>query len=97
MSRIFISKKAKQVLDTIKKKVNPQSKEQKEIRNLHAIIVERLVTHQTNAGAMEKQNSMESATTATKMDTKLMNARRNQNLKVSVTNAKGIRMQIQTI
>ena len=70
--------------------MNPQRKEQKEIRNLHAIIVERLVTHQTNAGAMEKKNSMESVTTATNMDTKLMNARRNQNLKVSVTNAKGM-------
>ena len=88
MSKIFISKKAKQDLDTIKKKVNPQSKEQKEIRNLHAIIVERLVTHQTNVGAMEKQNSMESATTTTNMVTKLMNARRNQNLKVNVTNEK---------
>ena len=38
----------------------------------------------------EKKISMESATTATNMDTKLMNARRNQNLKVSVTSARGI-------
>ena len=70
--------------------MNPQSKEKKEIRNLHAIIVERLVTHQTNVGAMERKNSMESATTATNMDTKLMNARRNQNLKENVTSAKGM-------
>ena len=90
MSRIFIRKKANQDLDTIKKKVNHQRKEQKEIRNLHAIIVERLVTHQTNVGAMEKENSMESVTTATNMDTKPMNARRNQNLKVNVTSAKGM-------
>ena len=77
-------------MDTTNKKVNPQRKEEKEIKNLHAIIVERLVTHQTNAGAMERKNSMESATTATNMDTKLMNARRNQNLKLNVTNAKGM-------
>ena len=68
--------------------MNPQSKDLKEIRNLHAIIVKRLVTHQTNVGAMEKENSMESVTIATNMDTKSMNARRNQNLKVNVTNAK---------
>ena len=90
MNRIFISKKEKQVLDTIKKKANHQSKEQEEIKNLHAVIVERLVTHLTNDGTMEKENSMENATTATNMDTKLMNARRNQNLKVNVTNAKGM-------
>ena len=60
MRKNFTSKKAKQDLDTIKKEVNPQSKEQKEIKNLHAIIVERLVTHQTNAGAMERKNLMES-------------------------------------
>ena len=75
-------------MDTIKKKVNPQNKELKEIRNQHAIIVERLVAYQTNAGAMEKKNSMESVTTTINMVTKLMNARRNQNLKVNVTNAK---------
>ena len=88
MSKIFIGKKVKQDLDTMKKKVNLQNKVLKEIRNLHAIIVERLVTHQTNARAMEKENSMESVTIATNMDTKPMNARRNQNLKVNVTNAK---------
>ena len=77
-------------MDTIKNKVNLQSKELKEIRNLHAIIVERLVTHQTNARAMETQNSMENTTTATNMVTKLMNARRNLNLKVNVTNAKSM-------
>ena len=58
---------------------------QKEIRNLHAIIVERLVTHQTNAGAMENKISMESVTTTINMVTTQMNARRNQNLKVNVT------------
>ena len=68
--------------------MNHQSKEIKEIRNLHAIIVERLVTHQTNVGAMERENSMESLTTATNTDTKPMNVRRNQNLKVSVTKCK---------
>ena len=50
--------------------------------------MERLVTHQINAGVMEKKNSMESVTTAINRVTKLMNARRNQNLKVNVTNAK---------
>ena len=70
--------------------MNPQSKELKEIRNMYAVIVERLVTHQTNTGAIERQNSMESSTTTTNMVTKLMNARRNQNLKVSVTNTKGM-------
>ena len=68
----------------------PQSKEKKEIKNLHAIIVERSATHQTNAGVMERQNSMENVTTTKNMDTKLMNARRNQNLKVNVTNVKGM-------
>ena len=38
-----------------------------------------MVIYQTNAGAME------SATTTISMVTKLMNARRNQNLKVNVT------------
>ena len=88
MSRIFIGKKEKQDLDTMKKKVNLHNKVKKEFRNLHAIIVGRLVTHQTNVGAMEKKNSMGSVTTATSMVTKPMNARRNQNLKVNVTNAK---------
>ena len=90
MSKIFISKKAKQDLDTIKKKANPQSKELEEIRNLHEIILERLVTHQINVGVMEKKKSMENVTIATNMDTKPMNARRNQNLKVNFTNAKGM-------
>ena len=90
MSKIFTSKKAKQDLDTINNKVNLQSKELKEIRNLHAIIVERLVIHPTNAGAMKKKNSMENVTTTINMVTKLMNARRNLNLKVNVTNAKNM-------
>ena len=68
--------------------MNPQSKELKEIRNLHAIIVEILVTHQTNAGVMEKQNSMESASNAISMVIKPMNVMKNLNLTVNVTNAK---------
>ena len=88
MSRIFIIKKVKQDLDTTKKKVNLPGKVLKEIRNLHAIIVERLVTRETNVGAIEKKNSMESVTTTINMVTKLMNAMRNLNLKVNVTNAK---------
>ena len=78
----------KQDLDTTKKKVNLPGKALKEIKNLHASIVERLVTHQINDGTMEKQNSMESVITAINMVTKLMNARRNQNLKVNVTDVK---------
>ena len=39
---------------------------------------------------MEKQNSMENVTTVINMVTKLMNARRNQNLKVNVINARSI-------
>jgi len=74
----------------MRKKVNLPNKVLKEIKNLHAIIVERLVTHQINAGVMEKKNLMKSVTIATNMDTKPMNARRNQNLKVNVTNAKGM-------
>ena len=72
----------------MKKKVNLPSKVLKGIKNQHEIIVERLVIHQTNAEAMEKKNSMESATTTINMVTKPMNARRNQNLKVNVTNAR---------
>ena len=78
-------------MDTINKKVNAQSKELKEIRNLHAIIVERLATHQTNARAME------SVKTTTNMVTKPMNARRHQNLKVNVTSAKGMVTRYQNI
>ena len=52
--------------------------------------MERLVIHQTNVGAMENKNSMESATTAIRMVTKPMNAWRNQNLKVNVKNVKGM-------
>ena len=74
----------------MKKKVNLPSKVLKGIRDLHAIIVRRLVTHQTNVEAMENKNSMESATTIICMVTKPMNPRRNQNLKVNVTNAKSL-------
>ena len=52
--------------------------------------MEKLVTHQTNVGVMEKENSKESAITIISMVTKLMNARRNQNLKVIVTNARSL-------
>ena len=74
----------------MKKKVNLQSKVQKGIRDLHAIIVGRLVTHQTNIGAIENKIFMESVTTAISMVTKPMNVRRNQNVKVNVTNAEGM-------
>ncbi|WP_233109397.1 hypothetical protein, partial [[Clostridium] innocuum] len=40
-----------------------------------------------NVGAMKKQNSMENATTAISMVTKQMNARKNQDSEVIVTNA----------
>ena len=72
----------------MRKKVNLPNKVLKEIRNLHAIIVGRLVIHQTNVGAMEEKNSMEIVTTAINMVTKLMNAMRKLNLKVNLTNAK---------
>ena len=39
---------------------------------------------------MEKKNSMANATIAVSMVMKLINARRNQNLKANVTNAKGM-------
>ena len=74
----------------MKKKVNLPRKVLKGIKNQHAIIVERLVIHQTNARAMDKKNSMESVTTAINMVTKLMNARRNLNLKVNATNVEGM-------
>ena len=90
MSKIFIGKKVKQDLDTMKTKANLQRKLQKGIKNLHVAIVGRLVTHQTNAGAMEETNSMESAISAISMVTKPMNARENQNLKAIVTNAKSM-------
>ena len=72
----------------MKNKVNLQNEVQKGIKYLHAIIVGRLVTHQTNVGTMEKQDSMESAITKISMVTKLMNARINKNLKVYVINEK---------
>ena len=84
MSRIFLGKNKKQDLDTMKKKVNLPRKVLKGIINLHAIIVGRLVIHQTNVGAMEN------ATTTINMVTKPMNVRRNQNLKVNVTNEEGM-------
>ena len=66
----------------MRKKVNLPSKALKEVKNLLAITMGKLVTHQTNVGAME------SATTTISIVTRLMNARRNQNLKVNVTNAR---------
>ena len=88
MRKIFKGKKVKYDLDTMKKKVNLPSKVLEGIKSPHAIIVERKVTHQTNARAMEKKNSMESVITTISMVTKLMNSRRNQNLKVNVINAR---------
>ena len=44
---------------------------------------------QINVGVMEKnKNSMENTTIAVNMVTRLMNAKRNQNLRASVTNAR---------
>ncbi|GLJ28720.1 hypothetical protein SUGI_0566050 [Cryptomeria japonica] len=70
------------------KKVNLPSKVAKEIKDLHAITVVRQVTHQTNVGAMERQDSKANATTVISMVTRLVNARRNKNLKANVTNAR---------
>ena len=87
MRKIFIGKKVKYDLDK-KKKVNPPNRVLKRIRNPFAITLAREVTHQTNVGAMERKNSMENATIVVSMVIKLMNARRNQNLKANVTNAR---------
>ena len=75
----------KQELDT-KKKVNLYIKELKGIKDPLAIIVVRYVIHQTNVGAMGKENSMESATIEINMVIWLMNAKRNQDFKENVTN-----------
>ena len=72
----------------MRKKVNLPSKVQKGIKKPTCNHSRRYVTHQTNVGAMEKKNSLESATTVSNMVTRLMNARRNQNLKVNVKNAR---------
>ena len=74
----------------MKKKVNLQRKVQRGIKNLQAITMRRLVTNQTNVGVMENQNSMGSVTTIISMVIKPMNVRRNQNLKVNVTNLEGM-------
>ena len=74
----------------MKKKVNLLNNVLKRIRDRHAIIVGRLVTHQTNVGAMKKKNSMGSVTTTISMVIKLMNARENQSLKANVTNARSM-------
>ena len=87
MSKIFTNKKVKLVLVTMKK-VNLPNKVAKGIKDLHATTLVRKVTHQTNVGAMERQDSMANATTVISMVTKLMNARRNLNLKANVTNAR---------
>ena len=81
-------------MDT-KKKVNPPNKVLKIIKDLLAITMVRLVIHKTNIGVMGKQNSMENATIVVSMVIGPMNVKRNQNLKVSVTNArnKGTRHQ----
>ena len=89
MSRISIGKNVKQDLDT-KMKVNPPNNVLKRIRNPLAISVARYVIHQTNVGVMGKENSIENATIAIIMDIRLMNAKRNQNLKANVTNAKNM-------
>ena len=88
MSRIFIGKKVKKDLDKMMKKVNIPSKVQKGIKKPHVIIVGKLAIHQIYVGAMEKKNSMESATIVVSMVIRKMNAKRNQNLRVSVTNVR---------
>ena len=61
------------------------NKELKRIKDLLAIIVVRQFIHKINVGAMGKENLMESATIAIKMVIRLMNGKRNQDLKEKVT------------
>lgn len=82
-------KKGKQELNT-KKKVNLQNKELKGIKDPLAIVVVRQGIHRTNLGAMEKENSMENATIGIIMVIWLMSAKRNQNLKANITNARNM-------
>ena len=70
--------------------MNHTSKELKRIKNLLAVTVVRLDIHQTNVGAMGKKNSMESATITASMVIRLMNVKRNLNLKANVTNARSM-------
>ena len=70
-----------------KKKENLSRKDLKRTKDLLAIIVVRQVIHQTNVGAMGKQNSMENATIAINMVVRLLNAKRNLSLKENATNA----------
>ena len=44
--------------------------------------------HQTNVGVIEKKNSMENSTIEVSMVIGVMNAKRNQYLRASVTNAR---------
>ena len=70
--------------------MNHLSKELKRIKDLLAVIVVRYVIHQTNVGAMGKQNSMENDTIVIGMFTELMNAKRNLCLKANVTNERSM-------
>ena len=76
-------------MDT-KKKVNPPNKVLKGIKDPLAIIVVKYVIHQTNVRVMEKKNSMKNSTIAISMGTRLMNSKRNQNLKVTITNVRNM-------
>ena len=74
----------------IQKKVNHPSKEFKIIKDLLAITIVRYVINQTNVGEMGKENSMENVTIAINMVIRLMNAKRNQDLKANVTNVRSM-------
>ena len=76
-------------MDT-KKKVNPLNKVLKRIKDLLAITVVRYIIHQTNVGAMGKQNSMENATIVISMIIEKMSSKRNPRLKENVINARSM-------
>ena len=73
-----------------KKKLNLPNKELKRINDLLAIIVVRWIIHLKNVGVMEKKNSMENVTIAISMVKKLMNVKRNRDLKANVTNVRNM-------
>ena len=89
MSKAITKKKEKQELD-IQKKVNHPRKELKRIKDLLVVTMVRQAIHQINVGAMEKVNSMESATIAINTVIGKMNAKRNLSLKENVINVKSM-------
>ena len=66
------------------------NKDLKRLKNLLEITVVRQVIHQTNVGAMGRQNSMETTIIAISMVIGLMNAKRNQDLKKNATNVRNM-------